>query len=154
MMLASIKLFIIRRNLMSSKIQNRIKIAVSPDKVWAVLGDLAAAPTWIPGLASAKVEGMNRVCLTLDGQEIREEISDYSAEKRAYHYKHLQQPLPIKNSEGRFVVEAEGTGSVVVWEAELEVSNPAQEAEMMALIKGYYRQTLESLKQYVEATGD
>jgi hypothetical protein len=78
----------------------------------------------------------------------------FEVSKRTYHYKHLQQPLPIKNSEGRFVVEAEGTGSVVVWEAELEVSNPAQEAEMMALIKGYYRQTLESLKQYVEATGD
>jgi mxaD protein len=139
---------------MSSKIQNRIKIAASPDKVWAVLGDLAAAPTWIPGLTSARVEGMNRVCLTLDGQEIREEISNYSAKKRSYHYKHLQQPLPIKNSEGTFVVEAEGAGSVVVWDAELEAANPAQEAEMMALINGYYRQTLESLKQCVEATSD
>jgi hypothetical protein len=34
------------------------------------------------------------------------------------------------------------------------VSNPAQEAEMMALINSYYRQTLESLKQCVEAASD
>ena len=111
---------------MSSKIQNRIKIAASPDRVWAVLGDLAAAHTWIPGITTAKVEGMKRVCTTADGREIREEISDYSAEKRTYRYKHLQQPLPVKNSHGIFTLQAEGAGSVVVWEAEFEVPDPTQ----------------------------
>ena len=139
---------------MSSKIQNRIKIAALPDQVWAVLGDLAAAHSWIPGITTAKVEGMKRVCLTADGHEIREEIGDYSAEKRTYRYKHLQQPLPVKNSHGIFTVQAEGPGSVVVWEAEFEVPDPAQETEMVAMINGYYRQTLASLKQRVEAAGD
>ncbi len=139
---------------MSSKIQNHIKIAASPDRVWTVLGDLAAAHTWIPGLTSAKVEGINRVCLTVDGQEIREEISDYSTEKHTYSYRHLQQPLPVKNSHGTFTVAVEGVGSLVVWEAEFEVPDPTQEAAMVTMINGYYRQTLESLKQRVEAASD
>jgi carbon monoxide dehydrogenase subunit G len=137
---------------MSSKIKNHIKIEASPDQVWAILGDLTAAHSWIPGIISAKVQGSNRVCLTADGQEIREEISNYLAENYTFSYQHLQQPLPIKNSRGIFTVKAEGTGSLVVWEAEFEVFDPSQEIELVALINGYYQQALESLRQRVKAT--
>lgn len=137
---------------MSSKIKNQIKIEASLDRVWAVLGNLAAAYTWIPGIVSANVQGLNRVCLTADGQEIHEEISNYRAEKYTFSYQHLQQPLPIKNSHGIFTVEAAKTGSLVVWEAEFEVIDAAQKEELTAIINGYYQQALELLKQRVEAS--
>ena len=135
---------------MSSNIQNQIKINASPDRVWAVLGDLAGVNVWVPGVTGAKLYGLNRVCTTADGHEIREEISGYSADERIYSYKHLQQPLPVNNSRGTLKVEADGPVSVVVWAAEFEVPDPAQEIEMVAMINGYYQQTLESLKQVVE----
>jgi uncharacterized protein YndB with AHSA1/START domain len=135
---------------MSSKIQNKIAIESSPDRVWAVLGDLAGVSAWIPGVTGAKLYGLNRVCATADGHEIKEEITGYSADELIYSYKHLQQPLPVSNSRGTLKVEADGPASVVVWQAEFDVPDPAHETEMVAMINGYYQQTLESLKQAVE----
>lgn len=133
-----------------TKLHNTIKINASPGEVWAVLGDLAEVNTWVPGIASAKVEGMKRVCVAADGSEIREDISDYSNERRTYCYAHTQVPLPVKNSRGKFTVEADGRGSLVVWDAEFEVLNSAQEAEVTRMIDGFYKQALESLRKRIE----
>lgn len=139
---------------MSSKIQSRIKIEASPDQVWAVLGDLARAPEYVPGVVTAKVEGTQRLCLDAHGNEIREEISDYSEAQRCYTFKHLQVPLPVKESQGKFSVEAEGAASLVVLEWEFEPLDPTQEAELTPMLDGAAKMTLENLRQRVEAAGD
>lgn len=139
---------------MSSKIQSRIKIEASPDQVWAVLGDLARAPEYVPGVVAAKVEGNQRLCLDAHGNEIREEINNYSEIQRSYTFKHLQVPLPVKKSQGKFTVEAEGTASVVVLEWEFEPLDPTQEAELAPMLDGAAKMTLENLRQRVEAASD
>lgn len=140
---------------MSSKIQRRIKIEASPDQVWAVLGDLARAPEYVPGVVTAKVEGNQRLCLDAHGNEICEEINNYSQEQRSYTFKHLQVPLPVKRSQGKFTVEAEeGAASLVVMEWEFEPLDSAQEAELMPMLEGAAKMTLENLRQRVEAASD
>lgn len=139
---------------MSSKIQHQIKIEASPDQVWAVLGDLARAPEYVPGVVTAKVEGIQRICLDTHGNEIHEEISDYSQEQRSYTFKHLQVPLPVKGSQGKFTVEAEGAASMVVLEWEFEPLDPTQEAELAPMLDGAAKMTLENLRQRVEAASD
>ena len=139
---------------MSSKIQHRIKIEASPDQVWAVLGDLARAPEYVPGIVAAKVEGRQRLCVDAYGNEIREEISDYSEAQRSYTFKHLQAPLPVKRSQGKFTVEAEGEASLVVLEWEFEPLDAAQEAELTPMLDGAAKMTLENLRQRVEAACD
>jgi ribosome-associated toxin RatA of RatAB toxin-antitoxin module len=139
---------------MSSKVQSQIKIEASPDQVWAVLGDLARAPEYVPGVVAAKVEGLQRLCLDAYGNEIREEISDYSEARRSYAFKHLQVPLPVKGSQGKFTVEAEGAASLVVLEWEFEPLDPTQEAELTPMLDGATKMTLENLRQRVEATSD
>jgi ribosome-associated toxin RatA of RatAB toxin-antitoxin module len=139
---------------MSSKIQNRIKIEASPDQVWAVLGDLARASEYVPGVVAAKVEDGQRLCTDTYGNEIREEISDYSDEQRSYAFKHLQVPLPVKWSQGKFKIEAEEKDSLVVLEWEFEPMDPVQEAEVTPMLDSAAKMTLENLRQRVEAAGD
>lgn len=65
------------------RLHRSLKIDAAPETVWIVWGDLAATHRWIPGIASARMEGLRRICRTQDGFEIVEEISDYSKEPRA-----------------------------------------------------------------------
>jgi mxaD protein len=89
--------------------------------VWAILGDLGAVTRWMPGVASARMEGMRRICTLEDGGEIREGIADFSDERRRYTYEQTVHPLGFKSSVGALAVESRGNGaSRVVWNGELE----------------------------------
>lgn len=133
------------------QLRNTIRISASPDAVWKVLGDPLATHSWVPGLTHAKMDGNVRVCTAMDGSEIVEEV-DYSDERRSFRYTQLTVPLPVKNSRGTMAVQGEGNGSLVVWDAEFEVLDPSQEAELTQMIDRYYKQTLESLRQRIEST--
>jgi hypothetical protein len=98
----------------------------------------------------AKVEGMKRVCVNTEGVEIHEDIRDYSNEKRSFSYIHTQVPLPVRNSRGKFTVEADGAASQVVWDSEFDVLDSTQEADVTRMIDEYYKQTLESLRKRIE----
>lgn len=132
-------------------LRKTISIDASPEAVWAVLGNLAATGEWLPGTLAARMEGTIRVCETADGGEIREEIAEYSPERRAYRYSHLQVPLPVTNSTGTFAVE-EGTaeGATVVLEASFDALDPAMEPEIERTFGGALEQALESLRRRVE----
>ena len=133
-----------------TKVHNTLSINASPDKVWAILGNLARAPEYVPGIMTAKVEGMQRLCTDAYGNEIREEISDYSEEQHSYAFKHLQVPLPVKWSQGKFTVEAEGGSSLVVMGWEFEALDPTQEAKLTPMLDSAAKMTLENLRQRVE----
>lgn len=128
-----------------------ISIDASPDAVWAVLGALAATSEWLPGTVAARMDGTIRICQTADGNEIHEEISDYSSERRTYRYRHLRVPLPVKDSTGTFTVGAGSTGgAVVVLEADFDALDPAMEAQIAHMFGGALDQGLESLRRRVE----
>ena len=127
------------------KLHNQIRIDADAADVWAIVGDLAATPEWIPGIVAASVDGPLRVCRTADGNEIRETITELSDDSRTLSYEQSQVPLPISGSHGTMRVRANGNGSVVEWEAEFEAPD-----EVAAMVDGYYRQTLEALRRRVE----
>jgi hypothetical protein len=130
-------------------LRNTVKIDCSPDDVWKVLGDLAAAPEWVPGVVEARVEGPQRVCKTADGAEIREQIDGYSPRERKFSYVQTQVPLPITGSRGTLRVLGQGTQAEVVWEAEFEPIEGAPE-NLPQLVEGSYRQALDSLRRRLE----
>lgn len=134
-----------------SHFRKTISIGASPEAVWDVLGALAATSEWLPGTVGARMDGMIRICETADGGEIHEEISDYSAERRTYRYRHLQVPLPVKNSTGKFAVEAGASGGAfVVLDVDFDALDPAMEVPIEQMFGGALDQALESLRRRVE----
>jgi uncharacterized protein YndB with AHSA1/START domain len=133
-----------------AQLRKTVRIDATPDAVWEVLGDLAATPEWLPGTRSARMEGGIRTCSTVDGFDIRERISDYSAERRAYSFTHLDVPLPVRDSSGSFTVDPDGDGSLVVLETSFAALDPAHEEHVTGMIDGALTQALASLKRRIE----
>ena len=77
------------------RLVNRFDLDMGPEQVWRIVGDLADAASWVPGVVAARVVGDLRVCVTADGQEIRERLSSVEGEPMAYRYEHLVTPAPV-----------------------------------------------------------
>jgi uncharacterized protein YndB with AHSA1/START domain len=133
------------------QLRNTVAIDATPDAVWDVLGDLVATTEWLPGTVAARMDGKVRTCTTADGFDIREEISDYSPERRSYRFKHLTLPAPVTDSGGVFTVEGGGSGaSTVVLETSLEPLDASQEEQVAQMMNDALQTALESLKRRVE----
>jgi uncharacterized protein YndB with AHSA1/START domain len=133
------------------RIDNEIVINRPPREVWALLGDLAAVTRWVPGVASARMEGTRRICTMEDGAEIHEEIGNFSDERRSYRYDQDVHPLGFKRSEGTLAVQRHGEGgSRVVWTAELEFGDPRDEQQFLPMLEQGYAGALQRLKETVE----
>jgi uncharacterized protein YndB with AHSA1/START domain len=132
------------------KIASDIAIARSPEQVWAILGDLAGVTGWVPGIASARMEGMRRICTLEVGGEIHEEISDFSDEERRYRYEQNVHPLGFRRSEGTLAVTANGDGSAVAWNAEVVFADPTQQEQIVPILTEGYAAALANLKEVVE----
>ena len=128
-----------------------ISVEAPAERVWAVLGDPAAASRYVPGVMRSRMEGAVRVCETADGREIRETIRDVDGRGRSYRYEHVRTPMPVRLSRGRFWVEEEGPGSRVGVEAEIEALEPGAEGGLAEMMAAGLRQTLRNLKDLVEA---
>jgi len=127
-------------------ITKTITVSASPDEAWRVLGDLEALD-WIPGLASAQVTDGTRVCTMADGSIVREDITEYAPERRTYSYQHTETPLPVSDSRGSFIVEPDGPGAKVTWEARFEPLDASGAAELTRMLDGVNDQVMESLAQ-------
>jgi uncharacterized protein YndB with AHSA1/START domain len=133
-------------------LRNTIVIDATPERVWEVLGNLAATDEWLPGVLTAEVQGTRRVCTMADGFEIHEEISDYRPEDRTFSYRQLQVPLPVSESGGSFAVQPHANGSsTVVLESSFTAVEAGHEQQVGQMIEGAFQQALESLKRRVEA---
>jgi carbon monoxide dehydrogenase subunit G len=133
-----------------AEIHQQVTINRSPDDVWAVLGNLADVG-WLPGVVSANVEGVHRVCTTSEGTEIHEEISGYSDDERSFSYEQTVHPLGFKSSRGTLAVEDDPAGARVTCDAEIEFSDDAQEQQFLPMLEQGYGAALEGLKSQVEA---
>jgi carbon monoxide dehydrogenase subunit G len=128
-------------------LRNEIRVDATPDEAWAVVGDLAAADRWVPGVVSARVDSGTRVCTLADGSQIHEEITGYSPEQRRYSYAHTEHPMPLERSTGTLSVVPDGEGSRVVWDATVEVSDPG----LATMLETGFREAMQSLAARLQA---
>jgi len=134
------------------QLTNTVQINASPEAVWAVLEDLAATPAWLPGTVSASIDGTTRVCVMANGSQVHEQISGYSAHGRTFRWRHLQVPLPVRDSHGTFTVTADDSGfSTVTLHTLFEPLDHTAAAEVSKMIDGAFQQSLEALRRFVES---
>lgn len=135
------------------RIDNEIPIDRPPDDAWAILGDLTGIARWVPGIASARIEGMRRICTLQDGGEIHEEITELSDGKRSYSYRQTRHPLGLKRSEGTLAIEPNRDGgSLVRWNAEVEFADAGQQAQFLPMLEQGYAEALQGLKETAESS--
>lgn len=72
------------------KVDEKIVINATPDKVWAVVGDYAGIDKWHPAVVSTKMEGDKKRVLTIGeegGGTITEDLQQLDNEKMMMKYK-------------------------------------------------------------------
>ena len=131
-------------------LEHTVEIAASPEQVWSVLSNLPRSPEFVPGIISAKMENLTRVCVDTDGNEIQEELEYYSATEQTYRLQHVKIPLPVSQSHMQFSVQPQKQNTLVKLIWELSFLEPALEAQLKPMIDGSARMTLEQLKVIVE----
>jgi uncharacterized protein YndB with AHSA1/START domain len=140
----------LRRAMASTRtVVNAVQINATAGEVWAVLGDLAACPQWLPGVVEAHVDGAIRTCVMADGQQVREEISEYDDTRRSFRFRHLQVGLPVRASGGVFAVSG-GSAATVTLTTTFEPADPAAADQIASMINGAFGASLESLRRLVE----
>ena len=68
-------------------VRREVRIARSPDDVWAIVGDPARIAEWFPGITSATVDGTTRTIITGSGMPMPEEIVTVDPLQRRFQYR-------------------------------------------------------------------
>lgn len=134
-----------------AKITNTFDLDLDAATAWRVVGDIADAASWVPGVVSARFDGDVRTCLIADGGEIRERISDRSDPEMSYRYEHLATPAPVRASRGILRVRSTGAGCRVEWDAEFIPADPAHADEITAAMSAAFGQAAQSLQNRIES---
>ncbi|HKA68435.1 MAG TPA: SRPBCC family protein [Actinomycetes bacterium] len=134
-----------------AKLTNTFDLDLDAIAAWRVVGDIADAASWVPGVVSARFDGTVRTCTTADGAEIMERISDRSDRDMSFRYEHLATPAPVRGSHGILRVRSTGTGCRVEWDAEFIPADPAHAAEITAAMAAAFGQAAQSLQNRIES---
>lgn len=104
------------------KVSEKIDIAASADKVWAVMGNFDALKDWHPAVESSAADKGNEagsvrtIVLKGGGGVIVEVLQKYDAAGRTYSYRAKEAgPLPVSNYTSTIVVHGEGDKASVEW---------------------------------------
>ena len=125
-----------------------VRIPVSADKVWELVGGFLSLPDWLPFIAeSVSAEGGRvRHLTTQDGEKISERLQSYDNQARTYSYSITEGPFPVTGYLATLQVIADGDHAAEVKWSGVFTPNGISEAEAEALFQGVYDGGLEALK--------
>ena len=119
-------------------VRHDVRVACSPDVVWALVGDPARIQEWFPGIESCVVEGSNRVVTTRSGLPMPEHLLTVDHTLRRLQYR-ITAPM-FREHLGTVDVHDLGDGtSLVVY------STDAEPAALALVIGGAARAALAHL---------
>ncbi|MEV8036216.1 SRPBCC family protein [Streptomyces sp. NPDC086182] len=74
-----------------------IDIAVSPDRVWQLIGGFDSLPDWLPYIPTSELSdgGRLRRLVNEEGEVIVERLEEFDNEARTYSYSILRAPFPV-----------------------------------------------------------
>jgi hypothetical protein len=125
-----------------------LRLAVSADKVWQLVGGFMSLPDWLPFIASSVPAegGRIRQLTTDDGASITERLETFDNAARTYSYSITEGPFPVTDYLATLQVTAVGDSETdVTWSGRF-TPNGISEGEASALFQGIYEGGLEALK--------
>jgi len=125
-----------------------IRVPVSADKVWQLVGGFLTLNEWLPMIASSEsLEGGRvRKLTTADGAVIVERLQTYDNANRTYSYSIDTGPFPATNYLATLQVSAAGEQETVITWSGSFTPDGVSDAEVEALFQGVYDGGLEALK--------
>jgi len=125
-----------------------IRVPVSADKVWRLVGGFLTLNEWLPMIASSEsLEGGRvRKLTTADGAVIVERLQTYDNANRTYSYSIDTGPFPATNYLATLQVSAAGEQETVITWSGSFTPDGVSDAEVEALFQGVYDGGLEALK--------
>jgi len=124
-------------------VRRQIRIARSPDDVWALAGDPVRITEWWPGIVAATVDGATRVVTTASGIPMPESILTVDRIQRRFQYR-LEAPIVREHLSTLDVLDTGEGDSLVVYAAD------ADPATMALIIGGAAGAALEALRRLLE----
>jgi len=124
-------------------VRRQVRIARSPDEVWALAGDPARITEWWPGIVAATVEGATRVITTASGLPMPEVIVTLDRIQRRFQYR-IDAPIIREHLSTLDVLDPGDGTSLVVYAAD------ADPGTMALIIGGAAGPALENLRRILE----
>jgi hypothetical protein len=126
-----------------ASVRRQVRIARSPDDVWALVGDPSRIQEWFPGIESSTVDGTSRVIVTGSGLPMPEEIVTLDPIQRRFQYR-ITAPMFREHLSTLDVLDLGDGTCLVVYAAD---ANPST---MALVIAGAAGNALEYLKNMME----
>ncbi|MEI5995761.1 SRPBCC family protein [Paraburkholderia bengalensis] len=125
-----------------------IRIPVSPDEVWQLIGGFDSLPDWLPYIPSSELSEGGRVrrLATPTGDVIVERLEAFDNRARSYTYSILEAPFSVTGYRSTLQVREsdEAGASLVHWSGEF-TPNGVSDEEASRLFEGIYRDGLRAL---------
>ena len=119
------------------------EVATAPDVLWEKIGDFLALDRWMAGIPPMESEKDGTVRRIGSGANaIVEELVERG--DRAYTYRILAGPLPVKDYVCTLSVVPSGDGSLVEWKSTFE-PNGVPEEQAVTIVRGIYTAGLANL---------
>ena len=126
-----------------ASVRRQVRIARSPDDVWAIVGDPSRIAEWFPGIESATVDGDSRTIVTGSGLPMPEQILTCDPLQRRFQYR-ITTPMFREHLSTLDVLDLEDGTSLVVYSADADPST------MALVIAGAAGNALEHLRTTME----
>ena len=124
-------------------VRRQVRIACTPDEVWAWIGDAGRIAEWFPGIVSATVDGTTRTIVTGSGVPMPEEIVTNDRLQRRFQYR-ITAPMFREHLSTIDVLDLEDGTSLVVYGAD------AIPSTMALVIAGAAGNALEHVRDLLE----
>jgi hypothetical protein len=124
-------------------VRRQVRIARSPDDVWAIVGDPSRIAEWFPGIVRAEVDADRRTIHTGSGIPMPELILTNDPLQRRFQYR-ITAGLFKEHLSTLDVLDLEDGTSLVVYSAD------AEPATMALVIAGAAGNALEHLRDTME----
>jgi Polyketide cyclase / dehydrase and lipid transport len=126
-------------------VEHQVRIARTPDEVWAVMGDFWGLADWFPGIESCEKAGDDVRTIHMGALAISERLLERDEDARSFAYTIDESPMPLEFHRAEWSVVADGDGSLLTVKAEVRPD------DAVAIFDPVYQQAAEGLRNHLES---